>query len=231
MPATLRNLRMAKSFISIMVALASASPPAQNATGTQEDIVHELMPNGVSLKDLSLKPAEKAQAIKRLESAQPQAAGKRAQQIAFLLATFGSNYGKSRDYLVHALKGCGHPTGKDQCDEDTAGFLIALYNSGHDELLRPLLAAGESSDGALAEMLGDFYSNVLTGRSAQFIESIRLFPLARQKSICSLAGSTDGSGMSRETLEKSRKQLKAMGGTVALRCLREVEKANIRSSK
>ena len=231
-PATLHNHWTAKALISALLilfsaSLFSASLAAQGVPGAQGDIVRELMPNDAPPQALRLTPAEKGQAVKRLEAAQKQATGKRAQEIAFLLATLGSNYSKNRDYLVRALHGCYHATAKSNCDEETSEFLEALYKSGHDELLPALLAAWVTDQAALLELLGGFYSNVLTEKPAQFLDSIQSFPMATQKSICALAGSTDGSGMAPETLQQARKQLKAIGSAVALRCLRQVEKANV----
>jgi hypothetical protein len=234
-PATLRNHWTAKALISALLilfsaSLFSASLAAQGVPGAQGDIVRELMPDDAPLHAPRLTPAEKSQAVKRLEAAQRQATGERAQQIAFLLAALGSNYSKNRDYLVRALHRCYHATAKSNCDEETGGFLVALYKSGHDELLPPLLAAWVTDHAALLELLGDFYSDVLTEEPAKFLRSLEPFPIATQNSICGLAGAGDGGGIAQETLQKARKRLKAVGSEVALRCLRQVEKANVHRS-
>lgn len=192
------------------------------------DIVDRLLVPDFPPRVTTLNPAERADAVRQLEATQAEAGGKRSLVIAFLLATLGSHYSRNRDYLIESLRRCDSIERDYDCSEDTAGFLIGLYESGHREVLRSLLTVGYRADGALAEMLGDFYSSVLRRTPAYFIQTIRTLSLPVQGKLCSLAGSTDGGGMPPDDLRRVREQLLRIGGPVALQCLRQVEAANKR---
>jgi len=222
----LESFKCQGPLVSITVFVLTVTLLCQTKQNSQADIVDELMPDGVPSRMLKLSPDKQAEAVNRLEVAQKQATGKRAQQIAFLLAALGFEYEKNRDYLVQELKLCSSPSVKGRCDETTGALLIVLYQGGHQEILRPLLLAGMKSDAALSEALGTFYSDVLTQNPPEFLHAIRGLPAASQKRLCSLAGSGDGSGMSSGALQATRKHLKAIGNEIALRCLRAVEVSN-----
>src|SRR5712691_1003178 len=98
----------------------------------------------------------------------------------------------NRAVALRTLKGCATRPITLGCSEDTAGYLIGLYDRGDHSLLRPLLDAGRSSDGALAEILGDFYSNVLSKHPRVFLASVRSRPPNQQRHLCWMAGVTDG---------------------------------------
>jgi len=119
------------------------------------------------------------------------------------------------------------------CSEDTAGYLIGLYDRGDHSLLRPLLDAGQSSDGALAEILGDFYSNVLSKHPRVFLASVRSRPPKQQHHLCWMAGVTDGGGMGSLMLRDVRHSLRVISSrradplsSVAGICLANVNRAN-----
>jgi hypothetical protein len=190
----------------------------------QRDAVAELMPNGVPtvlhLPSESRKPVVTEQLLKD----QKTSSGKRAQQIAFLLAALGERKQSNVEYLLKSLRGCSaHAKG---CDEGTAALVIGLYDRGEHSVLTPLLSAGLNGDGALSEVLGDFYGEVLSNNTSAFIEALsRLGPEAT-KSVCFLAGTADGGGMAPVRLAKVRKQLKSLNTPEARSCSTEVEKAN-----
>lgn len=191
------------------------------------DIVVKLMPDGNPSHLARLSPAEQNQAVRQLQSEQKQASAKRRQELAFLLAAMDSDYEKNRDYLVHILRGCTDPSIKFGCDLDTGGFLIALYERGHKDVLKPLMLYGKDSyNAALAEMLGAFYSDVLAERASEFLDTIRGFTPRTQARLCELAGTGDGGGIAKKDLQKARKALKAIGDEIAMKCLRAVETAN-----
>jgi hypothetical protein len=145
---------------------------------------------------------------------------------------------KNRADALRTLKGCAtHPITQG-CSEDTAGYLIGLYDRGDHGLLKPLLDAGVSSDGALAEMLGDFYSNVITKNPRWFLVSVRLRPIKQQRHLCWMAGATDGSGMSKALLHDVRNSLRGISSqrgnrlsSVANICLAEINRANASSGR
>src|SRR5215213_9559126 len=64
----------------------------------------------------------------------------------------------SRGTALSSLKDCATRPITLDCNEGTAEYLIALYKRGDKQLLKPLLDAGTTSDGALSAVLGDFYS-------------------------------------------------------------------------
>jgi len=139
----------------------------------------------------------------------------------------------NRADALRTLKGCATRPITLGCSEDTAGYLIGLYDQGDSALLRPLLDAGIHSDGALSEMLGDFYSNVLSKNTRAFLSSLRSRPAKQQGHLCWMAGDTDGSGMGTQTLGNVRHSLRVILSRrndalspVARVCLANVNRAN-----
>jgi len=138
----------------------------------------------------------------------------------------------TRSTALRTLKGCATRPITLGCSEDTAGYLIKLYEHGDKSLLKPLLDAGLTSDGALAEILGDFYSNVLWKNPREFLERLKLRSKNEQLGLSRLAATTDGSGMGGDMLRDVRRNLRQIEsqrgrlGPVARICLREVNKAN-----
>jgi hypothetical protein len=138
----------------------------------------------------------------------------------------------SRATALRTLKGCATRPITLECSEDTAGYLIKLYEDGDRPLLKPLLEAGLTSDGALAEILGDFYANVLWKNPREFLEALKLRSKKERQSLCRLAATTDGSGMGGDMLSDVRRNVGHMGSEhgrlapVARICVREVNKAN-----
>jgi hypothetical protein len=138
-----------------------------------------------------------------------------------------------RAAALRTLKGCSTRPITLGCNEDTAGYLIGLYEQGDHSLLPPLLNAGLRSDGALSEILGDFYSNVLSRSPRAFLSAVNSRPRTQQRHLCWMAGSTDGSGMGTETLRHVRHSLRVISSrrndslsSVARICLANVTRAN-----
>jgi hypothetical protein len=171
-------------------------------------------------------PTSQAQlhAIENLKAAQAKASGKRAQQIAFLLAALGTEYSRNRSYLLGSLLGCKSRPVRD-CDEDTVALVIALFERGDGALLAPLVELGPRSDGTMSEILGDFYADTLVHNTDAFLHAIQLLSSSTQQRLCGLAGSRDGGGMAPRELSTVRKQLRGIGDELAFRCLRAVERA------
>ena len=119
-----------------------------------------------------------------------------------------------------------------ECDELAAGYLCELFDRGDTLLLEPLLEAGPNSDGALAELLGTFYSDLVLKNPRLFIRYLSKRPVKQQRHIAWLAGATDGSGMAPSQIRKARlklRRLESEGGTTAKTarlCLIEIERAN-----
>src|SRR5947209_15686035 len=175
------------TFAALSVGQQSAAPAAQ------PDIVRILMPVGVPLRKVPAGNVPKDEAINKLNEQKKNASGKRLQEISFLLAVLGSDYGKNRDYLLGLLNNCA--TGKGICDEDPGAYLVNLYRRGHNELLSPLLDAARTRHAALAELLGSFYSSVITRTPISFFAGIKTAPAEEQKKLCYMEGAGDGASM------------------------------------
>lgn len=213
---------MSWSVVAVLVFLLLSSQ-----AGGSEDIVTKLMPKGNGSGAIQLRGITKASAVKQLSAAQRGAAGKRAQAIAFLLAALDVEYSKNRDFLTASLRQC-QSTEHADCDEDTAELLIRLYKLGHSDVLQPLVAAGVHSDGAMSELLGVFYGSVLKNHAGQFVQAAKRLSPSEQESVCELAASGDGGGIDPKVGSQIRRSLHAIGGTVAVRCLREFDAADKR---
>jgi|SRR5580693_1349987 hypothetical protein len=213
-------------------AAGAPTAPAPPAAG---DVVEELLPEKGPIAAPQLTPVEQARVVPRLVAAQRGATGKRAQRIAFLLAMLGSEPEQNRDVLVAALRGCGarpaarpdaqpgaRPGPRQACDEDTARFVILLYREGHDELLDPLIAAGKRSGGALAEVLGAFYHEVVSQTPEEFLAAIRILDPQVQDRLCALAGKGSGNAPAGQADELHRR-MAAILGDLPRRCLRRIE--------
>jgi hypothetical protein len=141
----------------------------------------------------------------------------------------------SRTDALRILKGCATRPITSGCSEDTAVYLIDLYEKGDRTVLKSLLDAGRTSDGALSEVLGDFYADILVQRPRTFLEGLRFRPKKEQGSLCWLAAARDGSGMGADEIRDVRRNLTTIiSGEVRLApvariCLREVNKVRKRS--
>jgi hypothetical protein len=195
--------------------------------GGSEDIVTKLMPKGNRSGAIQLRGITKASAVKQLSAAQRRASGKRARAIAFLLAALDVAYSKNRDFLTASLRQC-QSTEHADCDEDTAEFLIRLYELGHSDVLQPLVAAGVRSDGAMSELLGVFYGSVLKNHAGQFVQTAKRLSPAEQESVCELAAVGDGGGIDPKDGLEIHRSLHSIGGSVVVRCLRVFDAADKR---
>lgn len=116
----------------------------QNST---PDVVSRLLPNPDNPREvLTVTPSERADVIKQLRTAQAHATGDQLRQTVFLLALLNSDYQRNRDYLIHELRACTMKTIRSGCDENTAAFLIGLFERGHGDVLPPLMLYGTNSD-------------------------------------------------------------------------------------
>jgi hypothetical protein len=205
-------------------ALFIAHSSGQTLSEPNSDIVDRLFADAFPPRVVELNSAERVAAVTQLLALRPTATGARLQKVAFLLAALGSGYCENRDLLVNSLRDCRVPL--HECDEDTAGLLIGLYAQRHHEVLPALLQAGGTSDGALADMLGPFYGEVLIAQPAEFIAGLRHLNVQTRTSVCELTGSGDGGGVSPEDLRAIRQRLKRLDEAVARGCLRDIERSN-----
>lgn len=171
-----------------------------HATGTEslqnpEKIVETLLPDGVA--DHKLLPRfRRAVAVNALRQEQVKATGRRATGIAFLLAYLNYEYPTNRKRVVDALQGCIQRSVKIDCDnENTAAYMIELFERGDTGLLRPLIDAGPTSDGALTAMLGPFYGEVFQKHPVLMLQTLAKLSKKDQQRIGFLSATGDGSGL------------------------------------
>jgi hypothetical protein len=193
------------------------------------DVVARLLPDGDPHRIVEVDPAKKSAVVKDLQSAQKTAKETRAVEVAFLLAVYGANYEKNRDYLVDNLRGCTNSAIKSGCDGNVADFLIVLYERGHKDVLKPLMLVGKDSySPVVGETLGSFISNLIADGPTDFFDTIRGLSPETQKELCDFAGMADGGGLSADRLHQIQKELNARGDAISLNCLQAIEAANRR---
>ena len=147
---------------------------------------------------------------------------------------------KKRAEALRKFQACLQPTRHVSldCSEEFVANVIDLYNRGDYSLLKPLLDAGLSSDGALSQELGGFYSNVLSRNPRRFLAAVRSRPVKQERHLCWMAGATDGSGMETQMLRNVRRSLRVISSrredplsSVARTCLANVNRANASSGR
>jgi len=156
-----------------------------------------------------------------------------ALSLVLLNSSLAAQTPPNRAAALRMLKGCATRPISRGCGLDTIDYLVGLYNRGDRSLLQPLLVAGLSSDGALSELLGGFYSDVLSKHPRLFLTSIRSRASKQQRDLCWMAGAVDGSGMDTEMLRDVRHSLRVISAprndqlsSVARTCLANVNRAN-----
>lgn len=94
-------------------------------------------------------------------------------------------------------------------------------------LFRPLFDVSRKADGAFAQSLGEFYSDMLSEQPEQFLKALSPYPKNKQRGFCSSAGVEDGGGMNEERFRKIRQSLNGISDIslqpVARTCLRGLE--------
>jgi len=142
---------------------------------------------------------------------------------------------KSSAEAVRIFNACIRPTRPPtlDCSADFVQNVFDFYNRGDHSVLKPLLTAGLSSDGALSQDLGVFYSEVISKSPRRFLSAISWRPEKHQRHLCWMAGATDGGGMPKEIYSGVRGALSAIVlrsedpmAPVAKVCLTEIKKAN-----
>jgi len=166
--------------------------------------------------------------VDRLRREQSGASGEKAMNIAYDLAVFNVDYEKNRNYLLSLLDMCLSSPDKssveDVCDDTKLNkFLVNLYWRGDSGLLTMLLQNADSK-AYVVEESGDFYGDMLDRRTAVLLQNLSRLPVEKQMAVCRLAGKDDFSINSPKE-ERVAKQLRAIGGNLAERCLQEAEEA------
>ena len=168
-----------------------------------------------------------ASVVTLLREEQPNAAGERARDIAYALAIYEVEYRQNRDYLLGLLNTClsrpRESSEDDDCDPKLLDFVTNLYWRGDSTVLPQLLQMADSRKDIIGE-IGTFYANLLERRTAIAVEGLQSLPIAKQKTICHLAGADDFR-IDSPKLNRVAQQLRGIGGEVADRCLQEAEGA------
>ena len=209
-------------------AIVGQAAPANNEAVSPTDpegIFQELAPDTIPLTDIKPKPANRARAIRLLLAIKHNETGWNRQKAIYLLAMLGYDYERNRDELLKVWHGCVVKEDGTECDFMTALALIGLYEHGHKELLRPLLAGCRNSDGALSEALFPFYAEQLERNPRDFLAALASFPRKEQQSICKYAAWEYDDGPDPETLRKVFNRLMKIGGGVADRCARSYKES------
>jgi hypothetical protein len=161
-----------------------------------------------------------ASVVKLARVGQRSASGERARDLAYALAVYNVSYQQNRDYLLGLLNAClSRPLESaedDVCDHRLLDYATNLYWRGDSALLPALLEVADSRKDVIGE-IGTFYAQLLDRRAAVAVQALQSFPVAKQETICRLAGEDD--------LARAADHLHEIGGEVADRCLREAERA------
>jgi hypothetical protein len=116
----------------------------------------------------------------------------------------------TRARALKGLKGCAKRPRDRDCNDWSADFLIDAYWRGDRGALKALLDAEPYGDGAMAEGLGTFYSEMLEKRPRVFLRAIARRPARERGALCDAAGLTDGGGLDdpmRRTIRANLKRI------------------------
>ena len=179
-----------------LLLLAGCAKPRPPVPPPQfSDVVDYLAPGGIA-EPARLRGLPKKRARALLLDAQPQAAGRRAVHIAYLLALLRHERKENRARLLSAMQSCWQDPAT-ECEPLAARYLAQLAAHGDSRLLPPLLDAGTHDAPALAQPLGEFYGDLLLDDPRAFLARVRKLPAAGQRRIAALAAAAprrDASG-------------------------------------
>lgn len=172
-------------------------------------------------------PTPPASILAGLRREQPSASGERARDIAYALAVFNSEYQQNRDYLLGLMNSClarsKDSLEDDECDGKLLHYVTNLYWRGDIGLLAPLLQIADIRHDVIFE-IGTFYAHLLDRHTAAAVSEMQVLSVAKQATICPLAGEDDFS-LDSPKFKRVAEHLHSIGGEVAERCLREAESA------
>ena len=209
----------------IVIALLSAGGVAAFSQSSSDLVSRYLTEDG----GYGVRPMDgnqKAEAIAGLRRAQSSARGKQAQKIAFLLASLGWQYERNRDLLIATLAECAKPQPIHDCDEETAGLLIALGGRRDAAILDAMLTAVSRADGALAASLGEFFQTLLRDSPDRFLRGLKIVESETIAAACGLAATGDGGSVDKDARVKIRASLQRAHNPEASACLRAFDAAS-----
>lgn len=210
------------------------APATQSTAPDKSDkILLALFPNGDWPEVDELDRFDRTDVIRVIGEAKPKANNERATAMSFLLAALGHEYNSNRDILFSELDKCADKAYPDdfQCRHIIADYLMELARRGDASVLPALFDITDKADGASAQSLGAFYSEMLAERPQEFLKMLSHLPKKGQSTPCESAGWADGGGMGEERVNEVRKSLTQLMrhqslSSVARRCLSAVEAAH-----
>jgi hypothetical protein len=171
-------------------------------------------------------PTPPPSVVRLAQAEQRSASGERARDLAYALAVYNVAYRQNRDYLLGLLNAClSRPVESEEddvCDRRLLDYVTNLYWRGDSTLLPALLEMADSRKDVISE-IGTFYAQLLDRRAAVAVQALQDVPVAKQGTICRLAGEDD-LGIDEPRLERVAQGLRGIGGEVADRCLREAQR-------
>jgi hypothetical protein len=138
-----------------------------------------------------------------------------------------------RAELLRELRKCVYPH-KPGCSEDSVDRVAGLYKQGDTGVLPKLMDVAPHSDGALAESLGVFFSDLLCHQPRTFLRAVATRPRSEQDDLLTMAAVADGGGMGcfkgmaalrRRLKEMSRNRNDRLAG-LAKTCLAQINEHN-----
>jgi hypothetical protein len=204
--------------------ILSTAVSAGGMSAETDRAAHSFITDSYPPKAVNLASAQRTAAISTLQAEAKHANPKDLQAISFVLAEWGVDYQRNKNVLTRSLQLCG--TRNPSCDEDTAGYLIGLYSTGHADVLPALLSAGPKTDAAVAERLGTFYQEVLTQTPERFFSVVRSLANNQRSEVCEMAGKGDGGGIADDALNRAKLYAFSARGESARSCFKRLASAN-----
>ncbi len=172
-------------------------------------------------------PTPPSSLVPLLRHEQASASGQRRRDLAYALAVLNVRYQENRGYLLELLNACRSRSKEspedDICDGRLLDYVTNLYWRGDSALLTPLLQVADCRKDVIDE-IGTFYARLLDRRTEAALKGMQDLPMAKQETICRLAGQDDFS-LDAPKFKRVAEHLHAIGGEVADHCLQEAERA------
>ena len=239
--------------VGIIPSQLSTHTPKQSQQKTSEIVFREptpdrdgevlslVLPGGTWVDSTELDKFPRAELIKVLKRAEINASGDRALGIAFLLAMLNEDYVMNTNLLLNGLSRCRQKPYPEAaaCADYLSSYLMELSRRGDTTLLGPIFEVSDLADGAFAESLGGFYSDMLNMQPNRFLEALSHYSREHQNLVCELAGDEDGGGTEHRRFQRVQRVLNskmkhpsppiAMTARICLRCLEASYKEALRN--
>ncbi len=192
---------------------------------TEEGMVAFLLPDAVAYPD-RLKDVSHEVAVQALTKAQREAAGSRADGIAYLLVILGHEPEANHQLLFEALRSCVRDS--ETCDDHLISYMSDLFIRNDKTVLVPLLDASKTTDPAIAEVLGSSYQDMLAHDTRSVMAEISRRSAKDQRRLCHMIATGEGGGFPDESIANVTASLEEVSrsagpsATAAMMCLSEI---------